>query len=96
MTHDKTDTIKGVADLARLNFDARELEVFALQFDKMLEYVGVIERLDLENVEPLLHVVHSENVFREDVAEKSLSTAEALANAPKHNDVFFKVPKVLK
>lgn len=96
MNQDKTEAIKNIADLARLEFSDRELEIFAQQFDNMLEYVAVIERLNLENVEPLLHVVHAENVFREDIAEASLSTAEALANAPKHNDVFFKVPKVLK
>lgn len=90
------ETVQYVADLARLEFSENELDVFARQFEHMLEYVGVIEKLDLENVEPLLHVLPAENVFREDAVEPSLSTKDALVNAPKHNEVFFKVPKVLK
>ena len=90
------ETVRYTAGLARLEFSEQELEVFAGQFGQMLDSVVVIERLDLEGVEPLLHVVQTENVFREDVVEPSLSTKTALSNAPKHNEVFFKVPKVLK
>jgi aspartyl/glutamyl-tRNA(Asn/Gln) amidotransferase C subunit len=50
----------------------------------------------LDDVEPLEHLVeNTENRFREDTAHESLDVTEALQNAPKHNDVFFKVPKVL-
>ncbi len=96
MSSDKTDIVRHIADLARLEFSEHEIGIFSKQFDEMLSYISIIEKLDLENVEPLLHVIQAENVFREDIAKPSLSSTEALANAPKHDNVFFKVPKVLK
>jgi aspartyl-tRNA(Asn)/glutamyl-tRNA(Gln) amidotransferase subunit C len=51
--------------------------------------------MNLDGVEPLVHITESTNVFREDVPHTSLSRDEALSNAPKRNEGFFKVPKVL-
>jgi aspartyl-tRNA(Asn)/glutamyl-tRNA(Gln) amidotransferase subunit C len=36
------------------------------------------------------------NILREDDIQGSISRAEALQNAPVHDDRFFKVPKVIK
>jgi aspartyl/glutamyl-tRNA(Asn/Gln) amidotransferase C subunit len=36
-----------------------------------------------------------DNVLRDDVAGESILTADALKNAPKKNEAFIKVPKVL-
>lgn len=90
------EIIKSTADLAHLKYDSTELVEFENQFEKILDYVSTIEKLDLDGVEPLSHVVTTENVFREDVAKESLSLKDALVNAPKKNDNFFKVPKVIE
>lgn len=89
------ETVEYIASLAKLKFTDDEMDTFVAQFDTILGYVGEIEKLDLDNVEPLTHITQSVNVFREDEPKPSLSTAEALANAPKRNESFFKVPKVL-
>lgn len=90
------ETIDHIASLARLSFSEEEKDVFVEQFQRIVEYVDVIQSLELDDVEPLTHITTtSENVFREDAVRPSLPLEEALANAPKRNESFFKVPKVL-
>lgn len=90
------ETIDHIASLARLSFSDEEKDVFVHQFQRIVEYVDVIQSLELDDVEPLTHMsTAAENVFREDEVRPSLPLDEALANAPKRNESFFKVPKVL-
>jgi glutamyl-tRNA(Gln) and/or aspartyl-tRNA(Asn) amidotransferase, C subunit len=72
------------------------LESFAEQFQRIVEFVQVLQQLELEGVEPLTHVVEVENVLREDEPRESLPREEALRNAPRHDGVFFRVPKVIE
>jgi aspartyl-tRNA(Asn)/glutamyl-tRNA(Gln) amidotransferase subunit C len=39
--------------------------------------------------------VEGNNVFREDIIKPSISTEEALKNAPENDEQFFRVPKVI-
>ncbi len=88
--------VERIAELARLRFSAEELDAFAEQFQRIVEFISVIESLELEGVEPMTHVVPTENAFREDVPQPSLPREEALRNAPQHNGVFFRVPKLIE
>ena len=90
-----TQEIENIADLARLKFSDEKIGQFAAQFENVVKYIGVIENLNLDGVEPLAQVNSLENVFADDTARPSLSAEEALRNAPKRNESFFKVPKVL-
>jgi aspartyl-tRNA(Asn)/glutamyl-tRNA(Gln) amidotransferase subunit C len=54
-----------------------------------------LNELNTDNIEPLSHPVENANVFREDILIKSISTEEALVNAPSGTDEYFKVPKVI-
>ena len=51
--------------------------------------------LDTADVAPLAHPLDTQNVFRDDVPAASLSTAEALQSAPRHDGECFLVPAVL-
>ena len=62
----------------------------------MIAFVEKLNELDLEDVEPLLHMSDEINVLREDEVKGSISREEALKNAPQHDEQFFKVPKVIK
>ena len=90
------ETIEHIASLARLSFTEAEKDVFVEQFQRIVEYVDIIQSIDLEGVEPLKHTGEGmENVFRDDVPRPSIPLEDALANAPKRNESFFKVPRVL-
>lgn len=89
------DEVKYIASLAKLKLNESELESFTHQLNDILKYIEKLNELDTENVEPLSHPVEFKNVFREDVIKKSISTEEALKNAPLHDDTYFFVPKVI-
>ncbi len=93
---DARELVERIAELARLRFSAEELESFAEQFQRIVEFVQVLQQLELEGVEPLTHVVEVENALREDEPKESLPREEALRNAPWHDGVFFRVPKVIE
>jgi len=88
--------IDKLAHLARLQFDESEKEEIKNDLQRMIAFVEKLNALDLENVEPLLHMSGEINVLRDDEIQGSITRKEALSNAPVHDNQFFKVPKVIK
>ena len=84
-----------VGMLARLAVTEAELERMTGELSKIVEFVSRLSELDTTAVEPLAHPLETRNVFREDVPQPSLSTKQALANAPRHDGSCFLVPAVL-
>ena len=62
----------------------------------MIGFVDKLNELDTTGVAPLLHISNNMNILREDIVEGSISSAEALKNAPVHDEQYFKVPKVIR
>lgn len=91
----KKDTIRYVADLARISLTPEQEELFASQLSDILSYMEKLKRLNTENVEPMSHAVSLGNVFRDDKVKRSLSRDEALKNAPDKEKGFFKVPRII-
>ncbi len=87
--------VEHIAKLARLKFSDEELKEFTGDMNKILEYMEKLNELDTSKVEPLSHPVEQVNVFREDKIRESIDSEDALKNAPKSDDEFFKVPKVI-
>jgi len=87
--------VRKVAKLSRLDLTEAEITEFASQLSAILDYMEKINELDTENVQPLAHCLPISNVFREDSVKESLGTEKTLANAPKRDGEFFKVPKIL-
>ncbi len=85
-----------LAHLARLKFDDAEKEEIKQDLQRMITFVEKINELDLENVDPMLYMTNEMNILREDEVSPSISREEALKNAPEHDGIFFKVPKVIK
>ena len=88
--------VKKVAKLSRLDLTEQEVERFSHQLSAVLEYVDKMNEVDTENVEPLAHCLPISNCFRQDEVTDSLGTEKTLANAPKRDGEFFKVPKILE
>jgi len=83
-----------IAKLAKLELSEEEVELFREQLGKILGYFKKLEEVDTEGVEPLKHVIVTQNVFREDEPRESVPSKEALKNTPKRRDDYFEVPKV--
>ena len=84
-----------VGMLARLALSDAELDTMTSELSKIVGFVSLLEELDTSKVEPLAHPLDTQNVFRDDVPARSLSTAEALQSAPRHDGECFLVPAVL-
>jgi len=89
------DTVKYVANLARIGLDDKELGDFTKQLDRILEYVHKIKKLDVSKLEPTSHVLEMKNVYREDRVKDSLPASEAMKNAPAKEGNLFKVKKII-
>jgi|SRR5450432_2268067 aspartyl-tRNA(Asn)/glutamyl-tRNA(Gln) amidotransferase subunit C len=88
--------VENLCKLACLEFDAAGRQEIKKDLQKMIGFVEKLNELDLREVEPLLYMGDEINRLREDIPEKSLSRAEALENAPLSDDLYFKVPQVVK
>ena len=88
--------VRKVATLARLSLSEDMLQSSGQQLTKILEYVQLLDEVDITGVEPMTHPVPAENVFRDDVMAASLPREAALSNAPRTDGQFFIVPKILE
>lgn len=90
------DDVHYLAALARLRLAPEEEARMADDLGAILDYVAQLQEVDTEGVEPLLHVLDLQNVFRADVRAERLAPHDALAGAPDHDGTFFRVPKVIE
>ncbi|WP_129115206.1 Asp-tRNA(Asn)/Glu-tRNA(Gln) amidotransferase subunit GatC [Halegenticoccus tardaugens] len=81
--------VRHVAELARVDLDAEEVEAFAAQFADILAYFDALD--EVPEVEGSSDLV---NVMRPDDPRECLSQEEALANAPETEEGYFKGPRV--
>ena len=88
--------IDKLSHLARLRFNADEKEKLRNDLEKMIQFVEKLNELDLNEVEPLMHMSSEINVLREDELRGSVSTEAALRNAPDQDGTYFRVPKVIR
>ena len=90
------ELIDKLANLARLDISEEEKTGIRNDLQRMIAFVEKINELDLDGVEPLLHMSEARNSLRHDEIKGSISREQALKNAPLHDDLFFKVPKVIR
>jgi aspartyl-tRNA(Asn)/glutamyl-tRNA(Gln) amidotransferase subunit C len=88
--------VEKLAHLARLKFNEEEKQEIKNDLQRMISFVEKLNELNLDGVEPLLHLSDEVNVLREDEIKGSVSREDALKNAPLHDEEFIKVPKVIK
>jgi aspartyl-tRNA(Asn)/glutamyl-tRNA(Gln) amidotransferase subunit C len=87
------ETIDYVGILAKLELSAEEKEQAKKDMTNMLDYVGKLNELDTDGVEPMSHTFSVHNVFREDVVVNGDDRENMLANAPEKKDGAYKVPR---
>ena len=85
-----------IAHLSRLDFDEKDAEKMMQDMTEIVNWVEKLKEVDTEGVEPLTTMSFEVNVLREDKVGDQMPHDEALKNAPKKDDQFFRVPKVLE
>ena len=101
MTNQENSTISKndvlyVASLSRIHLRDEEIEQLTQDLEKIVHYVKKLEDLQLDNVPPTSHVLPLKNVYREDIAETTLTQEDAMKLAVEKHNGFFKVPKVIE
>ena len=89
-------TLDKIAHLARLEFNECEAEQMMRDMTEIVTWVEKLKEVNTEGIEPLTSMSHEINAFREDQASPQLSHDRALSQAPKHDDGYFRVPKVIE
>jgi len=84
-----------VAKLARLELTDDELERLTHELGAILEAVGKVAELDLNDVPPTSHPLELVNSWGEDELIPSLSLGETFANAPTRDGDLFRVPPAI-
>lgn len=95
MTIDK-ETVEKVATLARLELSETEKEEMIADMSKILDFMAKLNELDTTGVEPLVYMTEGANVLRDDIVKQQITHEEALQNAPKHDEDYFLVAKVIE
>ena len=86
--------VREIATLARLDLSREETEMFVSQFKEILDYVGILNEVDTENVPPAYLNSANQSVVREDQIEPSTPTDDFIANAPQSKDDYVVIPRV--
>ena len=89
------DTVRTIADLARLQLTDDELERFTAQLGDVLGYVEQLNALETTGVEPLTHPLELTTALREDVARPSPGAEIMTGCAHEAMHESFKVPQVI-
>lgn len=87
--------VEHIADLSRLAIPENQMDKLTDQFNEILGYADILEKIDTTGIEPTPYVLPVNNQFREDVVVEGVSHEEALKNAPEVSNGGFKVPKVI-
>lgn len=88
--------IDRLSTLSKLSFEGEDLDHIKKDLERMLDFLGKLEEVDTEGVEPLIYITEEVNRMRRDVVTSDFTQEEALKNAPSKDSYYFKVPKVIK
>lgn len=89
-------TVEKLARLSALDFNEEEKQTLAIEFDKIINFVSQLQKVNTENVEPMTSVVKNASTpEREDQPRQELLREDLQANAPATEMGFFVVPKVI-
>jgi len=86
--------VEHIGWLARIELTEEEKEKLTKQLNSILDYFEKLDEIEAD-VSPMYHVFGLTNVFRDDVARKSMSQEDALGNTPKKEKGYFKGPRIV-
>jgi aspartyl-tRNA(Asn)/glutamyl-tRNA(Gln) amidotransferase subunit C len=88
--------VETIAELAKLTLTSAEKAMFQEQLSAILDYAEMLQQVDTTGIPPTASAIPLYNVMRPDEIGLSLSTDEALANAPDAAESSFRVRAILE
>jgi|TARA_B100000959_G_C14756829_1_gene531599 aspartyl-tRNA(Asn)/glutamyl-tRNA(Gln) amidotransferase subunit C len=90
------DEVKHIASLAKIGMTEEELKLIGAQLSQILEQFQSLNALDTENVETTAHPTSITTVLRNDEITNEKANEDMLDNAPKKEQDFVRVRRVLE
>ncbi len=88
-------TVEWVANLAKIDLSDKDIEEMSKTLTRIIEYMDVLNELDLEKVEPTSHTLDLKNVMRDDIVGESLTIEDVKRLAPEWANDHFVVPRII-
>lgn len=90
------DDVLKLAALSKLRLSDEEIESLREELSDILNYVEILNKVDVAGLEPTYQVTGLKNVMRRDeILDYGYKTEDLLKNAPAVQDGQFKVKRVL-
>jgi aspartyl-tRNA(Asn)/glutamyl-tRNA(Gln) amidotransferase subunit C len=89
-------TVRKVAHLARIALPDARVAPMVKELNGILAWIEQLNEVDIEGVAPMTSAVATALPMRDDIVTDGGDPAAVLANAPKAEDGFFVVPKVVE
>ena len=89
-------TVHRIARLARIAITDAEAERLEKELSGILDWVAQLDELDTSNVEPMTRVMPMTMKKREDEVTDGYCADDILKNAPRVDDHYFVVPKIVE
>jgi aspartyl-tRNA(Asn)/glutamyl-tRNA(Gln) amidotransferase subunit C len=88
------DEVRRIADLANLDLD-RSTESLSAELGAILDYVAMLDELDVTDVPPTSFGAAQEQRLRDDEIRPGPGAGRAIGNAPDGAAGYFRVPRVV-
>lgn len=92
------EQVQHVAKLARLGLGAKEIAKMQKELSSILDYIKLLEKVDISQVMPTSHSMPIENIMREDEAkqESPETVNKILDQAPMKEKGYIRVKGILQ
>ncbi len=89
-------TVHRIASLARLAITEEEAEQLEKELSGIFDWVAQLDELDTSAVEPMTRVADMSMRLRKDEVTDGFCADDIVKNAPKVDDHYFVVPKIIE
>ena len=90
------NTVRRIARLARIKVGEEDIPRLESELNSILGWIEMLGEVDTKDVEPLTSVVAQKMKMREDEVTAGDIAVDVTQNAPKSEENFFMVPKVVE
>lgn len=87
--------VEQLANLARIELSEGEKTLQLEKLNNILNNMDILNELNTDNIEPIVDVFPSTNVFRKDELQETLEIEVTLQNGPEVAQGMFRVPKIV-
>lgn len=90
------DTVRKSARLARLALDDAQLKSYQAHFDRLMAFVEDVTSAPIDDIEPMAHPMDMVQRLRPDQVTETDQREQLQSSAPKAEEGFYLVPRVIE